>query len=209
MTISLQPNTAKSYMVRGNGLVINDFFPQEKYAEVLDFALTHEQTFRASQTVTQENDYRKSSLMFSFDFPQIYEWMKTAILAHFPRICHQLGHDYFPITEIEMQMTAHNDGNFYKMHNDSGSADTCTRELTYVYYFYQEPRQFSGGDLRLYDTVLQNKQPLSQTPAQLVTPQNNSIVFFDSDCQHEVLPVVCPSQMFAHSRFTINGWLRV
>jgi Rps23 Pro-64 3,4-dihydroxylase Tpa1-like proline 4-hydroxylase len=38
----------------------------------------------------------------------------------------------FSISQIESQMTSHNDGNYYKIHNDNGSPDTATRELTYV-----------------------------------------------------------------------------
>jgi hypothetical protein len=35
----------------------------------------------------------------------------------------------FPLGEIEAQLTMHNDNNFYKLHNDSGSPDTATRFL--------------------------------------------------------------------------------
>jgi SM-20-related protein len=34
------------------------------------------------------------------------------------------------------------------------------------------------------------------------------LVVFPSRYLHEVLPVSCPSQTFADSRFTINGWVR-
>ncbi|OKH18209.1 2OG-Fe(II) oxygenase [[Limnothrix rosea] IAM M-220] len=201
-------SSVETRLVKGEGIIITDFLPPEKYYEILDFALTNQNQFKASSTVTQESNYRQSLVTFSHDFPLIYESMKVAILKHFPRICHHLRRSYFPISQIEMQMTAHNHNNFYKLHNDSGSEDTHTRELTYVYYFYREPQAFSGGELWLYDTTLKGKQPLSQSEFQTIQPQNNSIVFFNSDCQHEVRPVSCPSEQFSDSRFTINGWLR-
>lgn len=197
---------AQSQTIFGKGITLNQFLPDDKYHEVLEFALNHAPKFQSSQTVTQAENYRQSSLIFSYDFPEIYEWMKVRLLKHFSRICQQLNLAYFPITQIEMQMTAHNDGNFYKIHNDSGSDITNTRTLTYVYYFYQEPKQFSGGELQLYDTVFSNHHPIAQTPNQLIQPENNSLVFFPSICQHEVLPVRCASQQFQHSRFTLNGW---
>ena len=40
----------------------------------------------------------------------------------------------------------------------------------------------------------------------LVQPLQNQLVCFPSGCLHEILPVVCPSGAFEHSRFTINGW---
>ena len=106
-------------------------------------------------------------------------------------------------------MTAHNDGCFYKIHPDVGSPDTQTRELTYVYYFYQEPKQFAGGNLKIYDTEIRQSGIDKNGSSQIVEPRNNSIVFFNSRCLHEVLPIKCPSQSFEHSRFTLNGWLRV
>lgn len=107
-----------------------------------------------------------------------------------------------------MQMTAHNDGCFYKIHNDSGDAPTATRILAYVYYFYQEPKAFSGSELRLYNTELDGTRQTALSDFEDIEPRNNSIVFFDSRCKHEVIPIHCPSRQFAHSRFTLNGWLR-
>ncbi|AFY39603.1 2OG-Fe(II) oxygenase [[Leptolyngbya] sp. PCC 7376] len=208
LTTQSKPTSTQTRFLKGDSVIIPDFLPPEKYYEILNFTLTCQSLFRASSTVTQETNYRQSLVAFSYDFPVIYEWMKCSILKHFPRICHQLQRPYFRMSQIEMQMTAHNHNNFYKLHNDSGSEDTYTRELTYVYYFYREPQAFSGGELRLYDTTLKGKHPLSQTQFQEVQPQNNSIVFFNSDCQHEVMPVICPSEQFPDSRFTINGWLR-
>ncbi|HEY2383822.1 MAG TPA: proline hydroxylase, partial [Terriglobia bacterium] len=34
------------------------------------------------------------------------------------------------------------------------------------------------------------------------------IVFFPCEQLHEITSVKCPSQLFADSRFTLNGWLR-
>jgi Rps23 Pro-64 3,4-dihydroxylase Tpa1-like proline 4-hydroxylase len=120
----------------------------------------------------------------------------------------RLGIASFPIGQIESQLTAHNDGHYYKAHNDSGSPDTASRELTYVYYFNREPKQFSGGELRIYDSRIENNFFIKAESYKTIEPINNSIVFFLSRYIHEVLPIRCPSQQFADSRFTINGWVR-
>ncbi|MEO1802338.1 MAG: 2OG-Fe(II) oxygenase, partial [Cyanobacteria bacterium J06629_2] len=114
----------------------------------------------------------------------------------------------FFISHVEMQMTAHNDGCFYKVHSDAGSAKTQTRELTYVYYFYKEPKAFTGGELKIYDTQMVGEKFIQRDNSKIVEPRNNSIVFFNSRCKHEVLPIACPSRQFDDSRFTLNGWLR-
>ena len=107
-----------------------------------------------------------------------------------------------------MQLTAHNDGCYYKIHNDAGSEKTANREISYVYYFYQEPKAFSGGELKIYDTELKGGGAITHQNYKTITPVNNSIVFFNSRCRHEVMPVLCPSKAFEHSRFTVNGWIR-
>jgi SM-20-related protein len=68
--------------------------------------------------------------------------------------------DYFrlpPSTgpKLETQLTSHNDGGYYRIHNDNGSPSTATRVLTYVYYFHRQPVAFKGGQLRLYDSRIQ------------------------------------------------------
>ncbi|MFN3926468.1 MAG: 2OG-Fe(II) oxygenase [Pseudanabaenaceae cyanobacterium] len=91
------------------------------------------------------------------------------------------------------------EGNFVS--NDNGSPDSATRELTYVYYFYQEPKKFTGGKLLLYDGLTKNNNMFDKAETyKTYTPSNNTITFFPSHYLHEVLPVSCPSRNFADSR---------
>jgi len=113
----------------------------------------------------------------------------------------------FSVDYIESQLTAHNDGNYYKVHNDNGSSNTATRELTYVYYFHREPKPFLGGELVIYDSKIENTYYVNADSFKTIEPRNNSIVFFLSRYMHEVLPVSCLSRSFQDSRFTINGWI--
>jgi Rps23 Pro-64 3,4-dihydroxylase Tpa1-like proline 4-hydroxylase len=92
---------------------------------------------------------------------------------------------------IERQITASNDGDFFRLHVDGGPDDT--REITFVYFLHGEPRRFSGGELRIRDST--------------VTPCGDTLVLFSSCSVHEVLPVHVPTRQFADSRFTVNGWI--
>ena len=105
--------------------------------------------------------------------------------------------------EIELNLTAHRDGDFFRVHMDGDPVDS-DRRLSYVYYFHRQPRRFSGGDLLLYDT---NRQKNGFRPGVFtrIEPLHNSIVFFPSDCYHEITPV-SGAQDFADARFTVNGW---
>ncbi|GAB4368902.1 MAG: hypothetical protein Kow00121_08390 [Elainellaceae cyanobacterium] len=183
-----------------------NFLAAEEHANLLKYVLQHQAEFVSTRTSTGAENYRESVVLYQF--PEFVDIVQTRIQAIFPDVIARLGLPTFSIQQIEAQLTAHNHGNFYKVHNDNGSPDTATRELTYVYYFYQEPKAFSGGELVIYDSKIENNYYVKADTYKQVEPLNNSIVFFLSRYMHEVLPIHCPSQQFADSRFTINGWIR-
>ena len=81
--------------------------------------------------------------MILYSLTEFSELIVNKIPARIPDVISKLELPPFSVSQIESQMTAHNDGNYYKIHHDNGSQETATRELTYVYYFYQEPKLFS------------------------------------------------------------------
>ncbi|MGB3492203.1 MAG: 2OG-Fe(II) oxygenase [Elainellaceae cyanobacterium] len=190
----------------------DDFLTAEDYAELEAIAHSHNDRFQATSVErdekSQQTDTRQSVVLYEANFSDFSQRIKQQVLAKLPAACKQLNHPKFEPSNIVAQLTAHNDGCFYKRHSDAASVQTATREMTYVYYFYREPQAFSGGELRIYDTELNNDRPTSRGTYKTVTPRNNSLIFFNSRCLHEVMAVSCPSQDFADSRFTINGWIR-
>lgn len=209
----------KNNIGRPKTQVISNFLPAD-YVEIknvfssaenqifIDKAIEQREQYIESTTTTKADKYRQSYVLFAKFFPELSALIQSKILETLPEVLTKLNLHPFEISEIEVQLTAHNDGCYYKIHNDAGSEKTATRELTYVYYFYQEPKAFSGGELRIYDTELKGKGAITHENYKTIRPANNSIVFFNSRCRHEVMPVVCPSKIFEHSRFTVNGWIR-
>jgi SM-20-related protein len=185
---------------------IDNFFTPQEHEKLIQYVLNRESDFVSTQTSTNEADYRRS--MALYEFPEFSELIIQKIKSILPDIQSKLELPEFAVSQIECQMTSHNDGNYYKIHNDNGGTDTSTRELTYVYYFYREPKMFSGGELVIYDSKVENNFYVNAESFKTVEPRNNSIVFFLSRYMHEVLPVSCPSKVFGDSRFTINGWVR-
>ena len=185
---------------------IDNFLSSEEHERLIKYVLAKKSAFASTNTSTNDKNYRRSMVLYSF--PEFSELIVNKIQKMFPDIISKLDIPSFNISQIESQLTAHNDGNFYKIHNDNGSKETATRELTYVYYFYREPKNFSGGELVIYDSKVENNFYVSAESFKTVEPRNNSIVFFLSRYMHEVLPVNCPSKSFPDSRFTINGWVR-
>jgi predicted 2-oxoglutarate/Fe(II)-dependent dioxygenase YbiX len=111
----------------------------------------------------------------------------------------RLGIPAFPVGVMEIQMTAHGDGEFFRQHTDSGSRATADRALTFVYYFHAEPKRYAGGELVFFGAY---------GDEQIVEPINDALILFDPHTPHEVRRVSCPSGRLEDGRFTLNGWLR-
>jgi SM-20-related protein len=193
-------------LIESEYVQIDNFLTVEEHKKLLDYVFQQEANFVPTSTSTGDLNYRRSMILHSF--PEFSQLVVNRIQAILPDVFRKLNLPSFPIADIEAQLTSHNDGNYYKVHNDNGSPDTATREFTYVYYFYREPKAFSGGELIIYDSKIENNFYVQADSYKTVEPRNNSIVFFLSRYLHEVLPVSCPSQAFADGRFTINGWVR-
>jgi len=185
---------------------IENFLTAAQCQSLLQYVRAQEHNFISTSNSDNDANYRRSMVLYTF--PEFAELMTKRLNEITPFILTYLRLDSFSPSKVEIQLTLHNDGNYYKIHNDSGSPDCANRVLTFVYYFYREPKQFSGGELVLYDSKIENNCYVAVSTFKTVKPQNNSIVFFPSYYMHEVLPVSCPSQAFLDSRFTLNGWIR-
>jgi Rps23 Pro-64 3,4-dihydroxylase Tpa1-like proline 4-hydroxylase len=155
--------------------------------ELLDYVLSQEQQFSAatvSMGATRKvvQGVRRARVLESLgNFEHFFLDSLLPILG-------KLG---FEFGRIELQITASNDGDYFRLHQDGGP--DATREITFVYFLHGEPRPFSGGELKIRDNT--------------VTPCGDTLVLFPSCSVHEVLAVEVPSRQFADSRFTVNGWV--
>lgn len=189
--------------------IIDDFLPKEEIENLFKLIEANVENFAPTTTATNAENYRKSRVLGGHYYPELLEEWKRKIYNLLPKVCLELLFPYFEPVDFEMQLTGSNDGDFYKTHNDNGHEIVAKREVTYVYYFHSEPKQFSGGALQLYPTETTSWELVLPDEGSLyVEPKHNRIVFFDSRLMHQVLPVKCESKNFLHSRFTINGWIK-
>lgn len=178
----------------------------EQHRELLAYVEKREKDFVASGTSTKMDNYRASTLLYEF---QPFQDLLMARVRHLlPKALGILGMDEFEVANIEAQLTTHNDNNYYKVHNDNGSEDTATRVLTFVYYFNRSPKAYTGGELVIFDRLIENGYQYAAESSKTVQPLDNSLVVFNSGEMHEVRRVDCPSLAFMDGRFTINGWVR-
>ncbi len=200
------PQPANPPIIPSQFVQLDHFFSPEECDRLLKYVTQRQKDFTSTTTSTGEADYRHSTVLYHF--PEFSSLIIARVKAIIPQILSQLDRPPFVPQDIEAQLTAHNDGNYFKLHNDNGSPDTATRELTYVYYFHHQPKAFTGGELLIYDSYIKNGYYTKADTYHTIEPRHNSIVFFLSRCLHEVRPVSCPSKAFRDSRFTINGWVR-
>jgi SM-20-related protein len=195
--------------------VKRDFLTKRELRGLTKYVLAREADFKASTVIPDgvpdaETDlsYRKSRVLY--DLGEYAALIQGRLLGLLPEALMRFRRQEFPIANVDIQLTASNNGDFFKVHRDNSSVeplDIPLREVSYVYYFHTEPKAFTGGQLRLYNSVDGEVQNSVEQRARTITPQQNTIVLFPSLYDHEVLPVRCPSGEFENSRFTVNGWI--
>lgn len=195
-------------------VIFEEFLAWPELSDLMKFVNEREEQLHPSSVVFHSREdrerapaqeYRRSHVTLNLGpFAQL---ISKRIRFYFPQIMRALKHPIFEISRIEPQITASNDGDFFKIHNDSTHAKAPSRKITFVYFFHREPVAFTGGELIIYESLHKNGESLPTGRKRRITPEQNSIVFFPSLCLHEVLPVHCRSRQFADSRFTLNGWI--
>jgi len=171
---------------------IENLVSAEERQSVLKRVLSRESEFTASAVTTGDKSVRKSVVLTADE--TIAPMFRTKIMKLLPELTGFADPKFAETTrldDIECQVTAHLDGGFFQIHNDSGSEETRSRVVTFVYYFESRPNSFLGGELRIYEPELHGKD--GRTRYTIVPPTDNSLVFFPSGVMHEVLPTYVQS----------------
>lgn len=175
---------------------LDDFLSPEKNSNLLQETLARSGQFQAATTSEGLTDFRQAQVLYNL--PPLANEVVDLISGLYRSMATALDVTEFDLTSVESQITAHNDGHYFRQHNDNANPEVAARVLSYVYYFCSQPQKFSGGELIIYGS----EQPT------IVVPKNNLLIFFPSHLQHEVCKIDCTSKEFGHSRFTLNGWIR-
>lgn len=205
-------DAAKAPFRAAQCLVLDEFLVPEEVEALMRFALAKESEFKLSEVIapgqkgTVDFDHRRSRVLV--DIGEHEDAVVNRIKSSLPRILDKLNLEPFEISRVEAQITASGDGDFFRQHTDDGEGNVAARELTFVYFFHREPKAFTGGELRIYDSVWKDGYYQAGEKYRSIQPAQNQIVFFPSCLVHEITPIEIPSREFADSRFTVNGWFR-
>lgn len=191
-----------------------DFLTRSELRGLIRYVLTHEPDFTQSSVIpdgvpegANDPSYRKSRVLY--ELGEYGALIQERLLAILPDALTLFDQEPFPLSHLDIQITASNDGDFFKVHQDNTEVeplDISRRVVSFVHYFNSEPKAFTGGQLRFYDSEDGEIESTKEKRLMTITPTQNTLVLFPSSYSHEVLPVRCPSRKFADSRFTANGW---
>jgi hypothetical protein len=115
---------------------------------------------------------------------------------------------------LELEITAYGDGAHFRPHLDIpigsdrkplGARKGEDRVISAVYYFHNQPKGFSGGQLRLF-RFGSDPMNCAEDDSVAVEPVDNSLLVFPSWVQHGVERVSCPSGNFDDYRYAVNCW---
>lgn len=194
--------------------VKRDFLTKRELRGLTKYVLAREPDFTPSSVIpegmpegTNDPSYRKSRVLY--DLGEYGALIQQRVLSMLPDALKLFNREPFELSHIDIQVTASNDRDFFKVHNDNGHNDPPEiprREISFVHYFNAEPKAFTGGHLRFYNSQDGLIESSDDRRVRTIIPRQNTLVLFPSSYSHEVLPVSCPTGKFAHSRFTANGW---
>jgi SM-20-related protein len=188
------------HLVRPNAL------SPETIARLLDYAIAQKARARAAQVHDahgDEVDLSSRNALVIDDLGPLKQELETYVDRWLPEALESLGVAAFDVTQKDSTLVAYGDGAFYGQHIDTytgaGAGGEAPRQITFVCYFFAEPKRFSGGALRLFD-------PLGGGSVD-IEPDNGLMTAFASWTAHEVLPVSCPGCAYEDGRFAVNIWV--
>lgn len=207
---------------------IPHFLGEDKAAAILERAIAAGRDEVVRSRVRDgllDTNVRRSRMHHGFAAPELESALKTVLKPVGQALGVACGD-----TEPAYSLVAHNDGDFYRPHQDvkpaGGGAGPAAggaggqdgepvrpgaRVVTFVYYVHRTPKPFTGGNLRVFDSAvplhLEGDLEARDCSHRDVPPEHDSVVFFLPTALHEVRPTACPSGEHADSRFAINGWM--
>lgn len=199
-----------------------DFLPEADHRALLAYAIAQENSFKPATVYSGEGGGQTK-----YD-PTTRQALKLRSLGIFEALVRERLLDVLPsITDasgyhgpepksIEFELNAYGDGAHFRPHIDIpigpgrkplSKEEGEDRVVSAVYYFHQEPKGFSGGELRIYRFLADASDEAAKiNNSNALMPIQNSLVVFPSWATHEVERVSCPSGIFADYRFALNCW---
>tara|TARA_R110000824_G_C14995928_1_gene655697 strand:- start:41 stop:697 length:657 start_codon:yes stop_codon:yes gene_type:complete len=202
-------------------IIIRNIFTSKENEEILSEAVNNENTFETRST--KKGNSSSIDKKFRSNTSSYYDILynnsrsnsklltKLDELFSDQKFINVLSSSTYPINLFgdsnyhESQVSRYGDEDQeYKYHNDY---DGLYRNMTFVYYFNKEPKEYEGGEIQftrspIHEGIAIDKNEIPIT----ITPENNMAVVFGSKVSHTVLPTTSP-KTFDSGRFSVNCWI--
>lgn len=181
-----------------------DFLPPEEHAALLDWTLANAARFAPAELAGGVVDPGARHALRLGDLGPIEAAFAARLRAALPGWIEALRITPFEVSDLQLELVAHNHGAHFVLHSDTYTTEHGARGdrmVSAVYYFHREPKRFDGGCLRLHRLGAKPGDPGID-----IAPTQNSLLVFPAWGPHEVMEVSCPSEDFADSRFAVNCW---
>ncbi len=193
----------------------SDFLTPNEYDYYWAKAMGNQQSFlelgvsNSSGVNTLDRNVRQTEqLILSQNEKQL---MKDKIATLVPELLERFKIPIRPLKKIEVKLTTHLNDGFFKIHHDAYEiVEGSSRFISWVCHLHKVPKQFSGGDLVLFDSdMTEQDRKFSNIDYTRYIVKSNEIVFFPSSFYHGVTPVELVPNLFKNSRFALTGHIRL
>ncbi len=191
-------------------IVIDDFLPLAEMAALHAHACVLEPHFFDARTMAEEAIYdpEKRRTLVCPQFTEKRQFFLDFLDGNLARFQRALGLPAFAIERVEIKLTNHVEGGFFKAHADNHApVGEAGRAITWLYYFGAQPARYSGGELIVIDTQLETAA-ISPAWFTRVEAIPNRLVAFPSWFYHAVGPTHVPGNTFADGRFAMSSHVR-
>ncbi len=200
-------------------LVFKDLFGKDINKQILEEAVKNKDSFQKAGTSIggvvsnfrtnavcfydglYKGDRSKSVLLKSLDtlFRAKQEFREIVSTAPFPMTDFQMCNSH------ETQVSRYGEEHLYEWHQDRFA--NINRHVSLVYYFFKEPKKWSGGNLSITDSPAYRDTLIDKDPniVELV-PENDMGVVFAATSLHKVNQTSAPEK-FEYGRFSANIWI--
>lgn len=209
-TSSVANQTQNSGAGRQRYVVFDNAFGSQHVADLMAYAAQRQDDFTSAKVQSPISgkpyfDPHQRDCLKLRDLGPHQHRFQTALNAFLPQVSHALGIAPERLEPGEIEICAYGPGGHFGRHHDVLRRSRGTRELTSVYYFGNEPRLFSGGELRIHALNLPIGE-YGEAPVD-IEPVADRLIFFPSLLPHEVLEIQSPSLAWDARRFSLTCWI--
>ena len=183
----IQGGSPPPTVIESQYVLVDNFLTVKEYQQLLEWVLAN-----------QSNLQSPMKLSDTVSSPHWQTTFINRVQAAIPFVLSQLDISSFPLGAITASLLPSS------ITNDQGQM-TNDSVISFVYYFYREPKSFNGGELRIYDSQVVNNQCVVADSYHVVEPRGNRAVFFFSSYDYMMQAIEAPDENLINTCFVING----